>query len=198
MLETNKFFIPIISKEEYTLLQNKFTTKRVFNREKKSIYHNLQPFSDEFIITEDNYKCSFYLHRSKKRKKQILNLSQNNIPYDCDSINIPLKNLHYKISRKSIVYNSYSFISTGKISKFLINELSITNFKKTLLEKIINLWIKKIENKLEKKELRKKYLNEQISNLERQLKAILIDNKLIELSQIEKDLLEKEKQNIIK
>ena len=198
LIETNKFFRPTISEEEFSLLQSKIKVKRILNREKTSLYNKLQPFSDRFIITEDWYKCSFYLHRSKKWREKILKLSKQNINYSWDNLNIPLNVLHYKIPKKSKVYQKYSFIWTNKIVDFLKKELTNFIFNKTLLNKILKLWKKRLKTNLEKNSLRKRYLKEQIELLEKQLKTILIDNKLINLTQIESDVLEKEKQEIIK
>jgi len=198
LVETNTFFVPIISKEEFLLLQSKIKSKRVFNREKKSLYNNLQPFSDSFIITEDNYKCSFYLQKARKRKNKIITLQKKNISYSIDSLNIPIKSLHYKIPKKSKVYNKITFISTDKILNILYNNLLNFTFNKRLLNDILDKWEKQIQNNILEKNSRETYIKEQISNLEKQLRTILIDNKLINLSEIEKDLLEKEKQNIIK
>jgi len=144
LIKTNKYFKPLISYEEFLLLQNKFIKKRVFNKTKNSPYSKLQPFSDDFIITEDWFKCSFYLSHSWKWKEEINFLENNNIDYSCESLKISTKYLHYKIPSKSIIYNEISFISTNKITEKLHNSISNIKLTRNLLNKIIKKWTTKL------------------------------------------------------
>jgi len=190
----NKYFKPLISYEEYILLQNKIINKKDVNKEIWKLYKEIEPFSLWFIRTEDDYKCSFYISHSKIWKEKLISMNKKSFK----EINIPTWYFYYNISRKSKIRKNITTIKAVTIAEKIKEKLCTFNFNKNLLEKLFIKGEQKIYQTIESKNIKKNYLKKELEEYEKKLKNLILENDYKNITNIELEIINKEKMNLIK
>ena len=198
LTKTNKYFKPIINYEEYQLLQSKIKCRIVKVADNpNSIYLSLKPFRDNFLITEDNYKCSFYISKAKTIKAKIKKLINKNQHIDLDTLNLSVHRLHYIISRKSKIRKYITYIKAIDIFNLIKESFWNITLTKTTIKQIINSGKKFIDNFQANKESQKEYLSTQIKKLKEELRQVIIKSNLLS-NPLEKKIFEEKRNELIK
>ncbi len=195
--KVNKYFVSTISKEEYYILQDSIINKKEI-KNTNSIYDNIKPLPNKFVITEDGYACSFYIAKSKHWKNKLQELRKENPQATFSDLNIPISYFLYSVSRKSKLHKKIKQIRLTDILDTFKKELLEINFNKSILNKISKEWEKYIKQTLISIKEKQSIFRITLNNLNKRLKKIIMDTNLSKLSPIEQQILEKEKKEIIK
>jgi len=195
--KVNKYFVPIISKEEYYILQDSIINKKEI-KNTNSIYNNIKPLPNKFVITEDGYACSFYIAKSKYWKNKLQELKKENPQATFSDLNIPISYFLYSVSRKSKLHKKIKQIRLTDILDTFKKELLEINFTKRILNNLLIEWEKYIKQTLISIKEKQNIFKTTLNNLNKRLKKIIMDTNLSKLTPVEQQILEKEKKEIIK
>ena len=192
--KVNKYFIPIISKEEYYILQDSIINKKEIQNN-NSIYNNIKPLPNKFVITEDGYACSFYIAKSKYWRNKLQKLKKENPQATFSDLNIPISYFIYSVSRKSKLHKKIKQIKFKDILDTFKKEVLEINFSKWILNNLLTEWEKYIKKTLISIKEKQNIFKTTLNSLNKKLKKIIIDTNLSKLTPIEQQILEKEKKN---
>jgi DNA invertase Pin-like site-specific DNA recombinase len=195
--EVNNYYKSIISKEEFYILQNLIVKKKSSNT-KESIYKNIKPFPDWFVLTEDWYSCSFYIAKSRYWKNKLIVLQKTNPNVDFKDLNIPINYFLYSVSKKSKIYSKKKQVRLSEILDTFKEELLNINFDKYTREILLDEWEKYINGTVNSIIKKQKLVKYELEKNNKKLKQIIVDTNFSELSFIEQQILEREKNNLIK
>lgn len=156
--EYNIFYKPIITEEQYQILQDRYYKNPIVisKTKTKDVYDDIKVFDIDFIITEDNYGLTFSLPNKKRYESKIEEASKKWLRLELKSIVKP-NQIIYRCANKQSDYYWLTF-SQEEIDNQIIkvlNEFKVweeqfleyVNFTNTKLEEIIKTTKEKIASK---------------------------------------------------
>ena len=113
-------------------------------------------------------------------------------------INIPTWYFYYNISRKSKIRKNITTIKAVTIAEQIKEKICFFNFNKELLDKLFIKGEKKIYQIIESKNIKKEYLKKDLKEYEKKLKNLILENDYKTITNIELEIINKEKIKLIK
>lgn len=125
--ETNKYYSPLITEEQYQILQDRYYKNPivVIKSKTKDIYDDIKTFDSDFLITEDNFSFTFSLPNKKRYFNKIEELSKEWKRVELQDIVKPNQIIYRSANKSSNFYNLS--IKQSEIDNLIIKALE--NFK---------------------------------------------------------------------
>lgn len=197
--ETNPYYKPLITEEEFQILQDRYyqNPTSIVNKSKiKDEYEEIKTFESDFLITEDNFWLTFNLPNKKRFENKILEAWKNWKKVSFKDV-VASHQINYRCANKESK-NYWVSVTQDIIDKEILKVLKDFKVSEKDFKKYVDYTNKNLENIINTTKEKQTSLNLQIWRLKSKKEAYIKNNMSIAKDEEEKRIYENEKENFDK